>query len=235
VGLPSNHRRHIRSTAPEPAVTPEAGQWLEHACWCKLFPPSVSTPSKCKSHEILYQNNANEGFIFVPQTISTETALVSFLQRTFPLFTNNDIAKILLFYPSTNATDNPNATLFSTLGDSGLTAINQSDVGAGQQQRANNIYAETTFVCPAYWMAEAFSDKGRNSYKYQYSVPAATHGADVTGYFGPATPNQGPDFELAFMCMSSFCFSFPFSLAYYIFHFLTIILTYNIKQSGATW
>jgi hypothetical protein len=45
-------------------------------------------------------------------------------------------------------------------------------------------------------MAEAYAG---SSYKYQYSVPVAQHGADVTGYFGAATPAQGPDFELAFM------------------------------------
>jgi hypothetical protein len=48
-------------------------------------------------------------------------------------------------------------------------------------------------------MAEAFSDKGRSSYKYQYSVPLASHGLDVTGYFGPPAADQGPDFEQAFM------------------------------------
>lgn len=50
-------------------------------------------------------------------------------------------------------------------------------------------------------MAEAYSG---SSYKYQYSVPVGQHGADVTGYFGPASPAQGPDFELAFMSTSPF-------------------------------
>ena len=147
---------------------------------------------------LLIGNNADEGPGFTPQNITTEAELVSWLQLTFPLFTNDDVAKILLYYPSSNATDNPNATQFPTLGYTGPTAINQSDVGTGQQQRADNIYAETTFVCPSYWMAEAYSDKGRSSYKYQYSVGVATHGADVAAYFGPPTPNQGPDFVLAF-------------------------------------
>lgn len=48
-------------------------------------------------------------------------------------------------------------------------------------------------------MAEAFTDKGCSSYKYQYSVLPAVHGSDVTGYFGPLTPYQGPDFLRAFM------------------------------------
>ena len=64
-----------------------------------------------------------------------------------------------------------------------------------------NVYAETTFVCPSYWLTEAFSNKGRTGYKYQYSVIGAQHGLDVVGYFGPPTPNQSPDFTRAFMCM----------------------------------
>lgn len=143
-------------------------------------------------------NNADEGPGFTPQNITTEADLVSWLELTFPLFTNNDIAKILLYYPSSNASDTANAPLFATTGEKAPTAVNQSDAGAGQQQRADNIYAETTFVCPSYWMVEAYSDKG-SSYKYQYSVPVALHGTDVSGYFGPAAKNQGPDFERAFM------------------------------------
>lgn len=48
-------------------------------------------------------------------------------------------------------------------------------------------------------MAEAYSDSGRTSYKYQYSVPIAVHGSDLTAYFGPPTPNQSPDFVKAAM------------------------------------
>jgi carboxylesterase type B len=121
---------------------------------------------------------------------------VDWLEDTSPVFTNNDIAKILLYYPSSNATDDPNAALFATLGYTGPTAVNE---GTGQQQRADNIYAEMTFVCPSYWLAEAFSDEGRTIFKYQYSVPVATHGADVSGYSGPAALTQSPDFMYASM------------------------------------
>ena len=147
---------------------------------------------------ILVGNNANEGTGFVPQNILSEEDLVEYLHNTFPLFSNNDIAKILLFYPSSNTTASPNATLFATSGDSGSTALNQSSVGTGQQQRANNIYAETTFVCPSYWLAEAYSDKdfgqGR-AYKYQFSVVPALHGQDVGAYFGQ---NGAPPFSTSF-------------------------------------
>jgi hypothetical protein len=63
------------------------------------------------------------------------------------------------------------------------------------------VYAETTFICPSYWLAEGFTGKDKVAYKYQYSVPAALHGDDLSGYFGPAAPNQGPDFVRAFMAV----------------------------------
>lgn len=51
-------------------------------------------------------------------------------------------------------------------------------------------------------MAEAYSqDQGRAAYKYQYSVPAALHGTDVSLWFGPATVNQGPDLVRAAMTL----------------------------------
>ena len=59
-------------------------------------------------------------------------------------------------------------------------------------------------MCPAYWMVEAFTDKGRNAYKYQYSVPPATHGSDVSAYFGPPSVVQSPEFEKAFASESIF-------------------------------
>lgn len=147
----------------------------------------------------LVGNNADEGPGFTPQTIKTEDDLVAWLQLTFPFFTTSDIAKILRYYPSTNASVNPNDPLYSTNGLSGPTAVNESQVGSGQQERADLIYGETTFICPSYWMVEAYADKGRASYKYQYSVPLATHGSDNSAYFGPPGEQQSPDFSTAFM------------------------------------
>lgn len=83
----------------------------------------------------------------------------------------------------------------------GPTAVNVSTYGSGQQQRANNVFGETTFACPSYWLAEAFTNNGRAAWKYQYSVIGALHGSDQSGYLGPAAPNQGPDFVKAFMAI----------------------------------
>lgn len=60
------------------------------------------------------------------------------------------------------------------------------------------MYAETSVICPSYWFASAFSSSNRTAYHYQYSVPFAVHGADLTAFYGPPTENQGPDFVRAF-------------------------------------
>jgi hypothetical protein len=48
-------------------------------------------------------------------------------------------------------------------------------------------------------MTEVYSDYGRTSFKYQYSVGVALHGTDVAGYIRPAAINQSPSFSKAFM------------------------------------
>lgn len=83
------------------------------------------------------QNNADEGPPFTPQNIKTEDDFVNFLRNTFPLFTEDDISRILLYYPSTNASVDMNTPEFATSGNSTPTALNESIFGTGQQQRAD--------------------------------------------------------------------------------------------------
>ncbi|KAL8918910.1 MAG: hypothetical protein Q9208_007091 [Pyrenodesmia sp. 3 TL-2023] len=163
------------------------------------LPSQQLLEKRVNGRRILSGNNANEGPLFVPQNIVTEDDFINFLRNSFPLFTEDDISRVLLYYPSTNASVSPELPDFATSGSSGATALNQSEFGTGQQQRANNVYGETTFVCPSYWLAEAFTNNGRTAWKYQYSVIPGQHGADQTGYLGPAAPNQGSDFVKAFM------------------------------------
>lgn len=157
---------------------------------------------------IVIQTDADEGWKFTPQNIVTEDDLRSWLQWTFPLFSETDIEVLLLYYPSTNASTDPNAPRFATTGDGPITALNQSGFGTGQQQRANNINAEMICHAPASWMADAYAHKGRSAWMYQYSVPPAEHGFDLPAYFGnnanfgpppPGNPYLSPDFMLAFM------------------------------------
>jgi carboxylesterase type B len=129
-------------------------------------------------------HNALDGANFVPWNITTIDDLVEYLQVTFPMLSNNDIAKILLYYPASNESVSQDDPTWATAGDSGATNLNQSTAATGQMQRAIAIYGETTFICPSYWLAEAYSDNmnGGKSWKYQFSIPNAYHGADGAGY-----------------------------------------------------
>lgn len=126
--------------------------------------------------------------------INTADDILNYVDSTFPLFTDSDKARLLDIYQFNIAPVNDSAPLFDTLGDRGPTANNQSEFATGQQQRVFNIFAETTFTCPSYWLAEAFSgNNGKRSWKYQYSVTPAFHGADLTAYFSAnaTTPTKG--------------------------------------------
>ncbi|KAK5114283.1 hypothetical protein LTR62_002534 [Meristemomyces frigidus] len=171
-----------------------------------------STPSqallegKINGVNHLAGHNALEGASWVPpKSIDTIDDLVDYLTTTFPNFDNNDIAKILLYYPSSNASTDFSAPLWSTEGSYGPTTINQSIAATGQQQRAIAIYGETTFICPSYWLAEAYSNNkhGGQGWKYQFSIPNAYHGADGSGYVRwPYTGGYySPDYIIAFMRM----------------------------------
>lgn len=84
---------------------------------------------------------------------------------------------------------------FSTSGDEGLTALQTSATASGYQQIANIIYAESTLICPSYWLASAYNKGNRKAYKIQYLIPIALHGYDSLAVFGNLRiPNQGDKF-----------------------------------------
>ncbi|CAD6444998.1 f7ce6e87-ce21-4f39-a977-afb9dc6a0e20 [Sclerotinia trifoliorum] len=125
---------------------------------------------------MLSGNNANEAPGFVPQHINTTTAFNTFTQSLFPLMSNSTLDRLHQTYSIPSTIPGP---LFASAGNKGPTALNQSVFAIGQQQRANNLYAETTFVCPSYWSASAFPQ----SWKYEYSVPPSQHGNDLDAYY----------------------------------------------------
>jgi carboxylesterase type B len=153
----------------------------------RQLPSQQLSRHRVNGARILSGNNANEGTDFVPQNITTEADLISWLQSGFPMLTSDDIAKILRYYPSTAS------EVSDALAELIATGPNPIDA-AVQQKRANDIYGETTFVCPSYWLASAYSTSSRLAYKYQYSVLPALHGADYNGYFGPPVPYLGSEF-----------------------------------------
>ncbi|CAK7234698.1 hypothetical protein SBRCBS47491_009037 [Sporothrix bragantina] len=143
---------------------------------------------------ILVGNNADEGVLFTPGGITSEATLASWIQTSFPGLSATNVSAVVAEY----ASNYTGTALFETNGISPPNANQVSQAGSGYQQQAYNIYAESTFVCPAYWLTGAFTQKGKSAFQYQYSVPFAYHQSDVSAYLGPPTPNQGPNFVTAF-------------------------------------
>lgn len=142
LGLSSSHGWSIYTGCAIQTVGGRQSQWFALVCWSKSS--GVTIGNGRNRYADATQNNAEEGAPFVPQNITTENDLVTWLQLTFPLFTNSDVAKVLLYYPTGNASVNPNADDYATNGLTGATANNESAVATGQQQRANVSQSSST-------------------------------------------------------------------------------------------
>ncbi|KAJ5903626.1 hypothetical protein N7504_006009 [Penicillium tannophilum] len=143
---------------------------------------------------ILSGNNANDGVPLSPPYINTTDGFLSYIKNTFPMFTAFDYSRLRDIYGFWNTSPTNHGPRYDTLGDRGPTALNQSEMATGLQQTIFNIFAETTFDCASYWLADAFSgNTAKESWKYQFSVTPGYHGADLTAYFsvGAHTPTRG--------------------------------------------
>ncbi|KAI6084841.1 putative carboxylesterase [Hypoxylon rubiginosum] len=153
--------------------------------------PSVQTMSgKIVGKRVLVGNNANEGVPLTDPTVNGKEKFDDFISKFLPLFTTQDITSLSDVY-EINSLPSDDGLLYDTLGFTGPTALYQSGMATGIQQAVFNLAAETTFHCPAQWLAEAFSTDSRQAWKYQYSVTPSYHGADVTAFFsvGATLPN----------------------------------------------
>ncbi|KAK0747257.1 Alpha/Beta hydrolase protein [Apiosordaria backusii] len=190
------------------AVTASApyGTWgfwpVTDGAYIKNRPTAQLTAKRVNGNKLLVGYNAHEGPLFVPSAaqIETEADLLAWLALEFPNLTSAQLNSILAINPNSALSSSPGSR-FETdgLNTGGFNAINTSPDGVGQKQRGNNIYAEATFACPAYWLADAYSSNpGKSSWLYQFSVPFAYHGADVAAALGLSTPNLPNDITLAF-------------------------------------
>lgn len=124
----------------------------------------------------------------MPQTITPPSDFEAFVTDLLPLASSKDLDWLLQAYFIPLVIKGP---LFGISDDNDPTALNQSSLAIGQQQRANTLYAEATFICPSYWLANAYSRSSlggdndgpaERGWKYQFSVPPAEHDADLDAY-----------------------------------------------------
>ncbi|GAB1318467.1 Carboxylic ester hydrolase [Madurella fahalii] len=136
---------------------------------------------KVNGERILTGSNANEGTFFVPQNITTQSHFESFLALNYPSVAASNITSLLSRYSIPLNFTSPK---FDSDGLHPPYATHVSAFAVGWQQAANNLYAEATFVCPSFWLGDAYVPDSaaladRAGWRYQFSIPNAFHGADL--------------------------------------------------------
>ncbi|KAG0653117.1 secreted lipase [Hyphodiscus hymeniophilus] len=149
-------------------------------------------------HRLLVGNNANEGVPLSDPTIRTRAEFDAYVSTAFPNFNQVDKALLDAIYLVAESQPGDDGVRFDTLGNTGPTALTESGLATGIQQTVFDIFAESTFDCPGYWMAEAFSLGSRQAWKYQYSVEPNYHGADLSAYWAVNATIPNADFRHAF-------------------------------------
>ncbi|KAI4158970.1 MAG: hypothetical protein LQ342_007004 [Letrouitia transgressa] len=134
------------------------------------------------------QSTANEGPLLTLRDIATDKDFANYIHTLLPLLDEGLRKRVLQVYAPLSPQEF--TAPFSTTGTSPPTALEVSDFAVGPQQRAFNLNWKITFGCLAYWLADAFSSSSRKSWKYEYSIPPASHAADFFGNGWLVDPTQ---------------------------------------------
>ncbi|OAG10910.1 alpha/beta-hydrolase [Paraphaeosphaeria sporulosa] len=164
-------------------------------CFVQDLPSTQLVSKSLSGRRLLSGNLANEGVPLSPPNTTTLEDFRDYVSLTFPSFSADDKAELedIYSYEGDDQDVDPSAPVYDTDGIALITAVNQSTFGTGQQQRVFNVFAESTFVCPSYWLASAFPQ----AWKYQFSANPAYHGFDLQALWsGTTTP--GASFKHAF-------------------------------------
>ncbi|KAK1221633.1 hypothetical protein PQX77_015548 [Marasmius sp. AFHP31] len=130
-------------------------------------PTEALRQGKLNGKALLAITNTNEGFNFVNQTAPAN--VTSYAGNLFPKFGPKQEAAV--------------TRLYNGLGS--------------QLDQVNLVIGEALFICPTYYIVNAFKDR---AYKGQFAVPPAIHAADVNYYFptGRTLEFNNTDFQKAF-------------------------------------
>jgi len=122
-----------------------------------------------KDVKVMVGHNADEGSLFTPPYIGSDSQLLTQLRATYPYAPQQSVDYIL-------------KTLYPPV-------FNGSSPYTNNYQRAKLIVAEGSFTCNTRYLSTAYGNK---TYSYLFAVPPAAHGQDVpyTFYTGGALANN---------------------------------------------
>ncbi|CAD6589625.1 MAG: hypothetical protein ASARMPREDX12_003908 [Alectoria sarmentosa] len=192
----------LQNTSATISGSSRHGTWaflpVTDGVFIQQLPSQQLLKKQVNGNRILVGSNANEGPSFTPQNIVTEDNFVTFLRNTFPLFTEDDIPRFTLL------------SFNQCLGRHEYTRICHKREQYTHRTEREHFWhrpAATRGQClrrndlrlPFLLARRSLHKQQPCGLQYQYSVVGAWHESDITSYFGPPTPNQGPDFNKAFM------------------------------------
>ncbi|KAJ5964880.1 CAZyme family CE10 [Penicillium vulpinum] len=180
------------------SISGEWGTWaflpVVDGSFIRELPSKQLLKKKVSGKRVLSGYNANDGVPLSPPNVNSTGDFLDYIHSAFPSFSPKDYSRLMDIYGVRHSSPENTGPRYDTLGDSGPTALNQSEMATGLQQTVFNIYAESSFDCPAYWLAGAFAGgRTKESWQYQYSVTPGYHGSDLSAYFsvGATTPARG--------------------------------------------
>ncbi|KAI2618268.1 alpha/beta-hydrolase [Hypomontagnella submonticulosa] len=132
---------------------------------------------------VLSSNVLNEGPDFTPRNITSEDDFRAFLSVNYPFLCEDNITSILALY---SVPANVSDIIVNSDGENPPYSTTNGGWASGWDQAAINLYGETTFTCPSYWLADAFAKKqnGR-AWHLQFSVPPGQHSLDLVQLLTP--------------------------------------------------
>ncbi|KAH7029353.1 Alpha/Beta hydrolase protein [Microdochium trichocladiopsis] len=168
-------------------------------------PTSQLLEGRVAGKRILVGTNANEGVPLTNPRVNNKQQYDDFIRSQYPNLNAADHAHIEGLYRVDDALEYGSRMIFDTTGNSAPSALLQSGMATGIQQTVFNMAAETTFACPAQWLSEALSRHNRSVWRYQYSLTASYHGADLAAIFnlGLGFTSIAPGFRHALQNMLS--------------------------------
>lgn len=132
-------------------------------------PVAIITRGKLNGESLLAVTNTLEGSIFV--STATSGTIAEYIQNAVPTLDKENVQRAAEIY-------------------SNIPGVN------GVLDQAFAVQGEVIFICPTYFLLEAFGDR---SHKGEFAVPPGQHGQDVNFYFHSMGPSfNNPAFVASF-------------------------------------
>jgi hypothetical protein len=129
--------------------------------------------------------NSFEGSNFV--SVSDALGIPAYIQNLFPTLDESDVQAAVKQYEGLGLTDE--AIKIGIMGEGGSSNLFSFPPGPALysfifgESTSVNVFPIAIFICPTYFLLQAFQTKGRPGFKGELAIPPGSHGEDIEYYF----------------------------------------------------